>query len=83
MGELLLVFVVLLLLFGAKNLPGMARTLGKTIEEFRRAARDVTDELMHSDEAPAEDISPEPEALTAHSQPSQEEESDDRDGSAG
>lgn len=83
MGELLLIFVVLLLLFGAKNLPGIARTLGRTLEEFRRAARDVTDELMHSDEKAEEDTSPEPEARMAQHQHSQEEESDDRDGSAG
>lgn len=40
--------LVILLLFGAKNLPKMARTLGRTLEEFRRAARDVSDEIMQS-----------------------------------
>ena len=46
MSEILLVLVVALMLFGAKRLPEIARTLGKTMEEFRRAARDVTDEIM-------------------------------------
>lgn len=45
-GEILLVLVVLLLLFGAKRLPGIARSLGRTLEEFRRSAQDVRDELM-------------------------------------
>ena len=49
-GELLLVLLAVLLLFGAKNLPRMARTLGRTLEEFRRAAREVTDEIVHADE---------------------------------
>lgn len=54
-GEVLLILVVALLLFGAKNLPQIARTLGRTMEEFRRAARDVKDEIMKSElEEPAD-----------------------------
>lgn len=48
-GEVLLILVVALLLFGAKNLPHIARTLGRTVEEFRRAARDVKDEIMKAE----------------------------------
>lgn len=46
MSEILLVLVAALMLFGAKRLPEIARSLGKAMEEFRRAARDVTDEIM-------------------------------------
>ncbi len=59
--ELLLIFVVILLLFGAKRLPEIARTMGKTMEEFRRAARDVRDEIMMEDtkgDAPPKQITP-------------------------
>jgi sec-independent protein translocase protein TatA len=35
-GELLLILVVLLLLFGSKKLPGMAADLGTAIRDFRR-----------------------------------------------
>ena len=35
--EWILIFVVLLLLFGAKRLPELARGLGKGISEFRKA----------------------------------------------
>ncbi len=48
MGEVLVVLVVALLLFGTKRLPGIARNLGRALEEFRRAARDVSQEVMHA-----------------------------------
>lgn len=47
-GEILLVLVVLLLLFGAGRLPAIARSLGRTLEEFRRAARDLSRDIMSS-----------------------------------
>ena len=36
-GELILIFLVILLLFGAKRLPELARGLGKGINEFKDA----------------------------------------------
>ena len=48
-GEVLLIMVVALLLFGSKNLPKIARSLGKSMEEFRKAAREVSHEIMHAD----------------------------------
>ena len=46
--ELLLIFVVILLLFGAKRLPEMAQGLGKGIREFKGAMKDTTDEIKGS-----------------------------------
>lgn len=43
--ELLIIFVVVLLLFGAKRIPEMARGLGKGIREFRTAVKDVQSEV--------------------------------------
>jgi len=51
-GEILLVLVVILVLFGSKNLPRMARNLGKVMEDFKRASRQVTQELMREDPDP-------------------------------
>ena len=51
-GELLVVLLAVLILFGAKRLPGFARTLGRTLEQFRRAAREVTDEITKATETP-------------------------------
>ena len=41
-GEILLILLVALLLFGAPRLPSIARSLGQALEEFRRAARNLT-----------------------------------------
>lgn len=52
--ELLLVFLAILLLFGAKRLPDIAQGLGKGIREFKSAMKDTTDEIKGSlDEKPA------------------------------
>lgn len=48
-GEIFLILLALLLLFGSKNLPSIARNLGKSMESFRKASRDVTDEIMRAD----------------------------------
>ncbi|MCP5488431.1 MAG: twin-arginine translocase TatA/TatE family subunit [Verrucomicrobia bacterium] len=48
-GEILIILVVMLLLFGSKKLPHMARSMGRAMEEFRRASREVTDEIMRAD----------------------------------
>ena len=42
--ELLLVFFVILLLFGGKKLPELAKGLGKGIREFKKAQRDDVEE---------------------------------------
>lgn len=43
--EILLILLVVLLLFGARKIPELAKGLGKGVREFRRALRtDVTDE---------------------------------------
>lgn len=35
-GELLIVLLVILLLFGARRLPDLARSLGKSLSEFKK-----------------------------------------------
>jgi sec-independent protein translocase protein TatA len=45
-GELLLIFLVILLLFGAKRLPELARGLGKGINEFEDAVETGKQEIM-------------------------------------
>ena len=46
--ELLLIFLAILLLFGAKRLPEIAQGMGKGIREFKRAMKDTTDEIKGS-----------------------------------
>lgn len=44
-GELILIFLVILLVFGAKRIPEIARGLGKGIREFKDATREISREL--------------------------------------
>ena len=44
-GELLIIFAVLLLVFGAKRLPELGGALGKGIREFKTSVRDIEGEL--------------------------------------
>jgi sec-independent protein translocase protein TatA len=46
--EILLILFVVLLLFGAKKIPELARGLGKGIREFKDATSGIKDELERS-----------------------------------
>ena len=54
-AELLLLFVVILLLFGAKRLPEIARTLGSVFSDLRRASQDFKDQIIQEVDATDED----------------------------
>jgi len=45
MGEILLILFVIILLFGAKRLPELARSLGKSLSEFRHTVNSATDDI--------------------------------------
>jgi sec-independent protein translocase protein TatA len=45
MGELIVIFMVVLLLFGAKRLPEIGSSLGKGIREFKGSIREIEGEL--------------------------------------
>ncbi|MBT3295551.1 MAG: hypothetical protein HN383_09790 [Verrucomicrobia bacterium] len=49
-AEIILVFLVVLLLFGPRKLPEFARTLGSLMQQLRRASNDFKDQLMRVDE---------------------------------
>jgi sec-independent protein translocase protein TatA len=44
-GELVMVLVAILILFGAKRIPEFAKGLGQGIKEFKKASSDVTNEF--------------------------------------
>ena len=46
--ELILIFLIVLILFGAKRLPELARGLGKSIKEFKRATSEVEDDIREA-----------------------------------
>lgn len=43
--EVILILVVVLVLFGAKKLPELAKGLGQGIKEFKKASKEVQDDL--------------------------------------
>ena len=53
MGEMLILLVVVLLLFGAKRIPEIAGSLGKGINEFKRSIGDAQKQI--TDPAPRVD----------------------------
>ena len=46
--EIVLILAVVLILFGAKKLPELAKGLGQGIKEFKKATREVTDEIQNA-----------------------------------
>lgn len=43
--EILLIFVAIILLFGASRLPDLARSMGRSMGEFRRGQQEIEREL--------------------------------------
>jgi len=48
--EMVIIFLLVLILFGAKKLPTFARSLGKSMSEFRKAKDEFERELTVSDD---------------------------------
>jgi sec-independent protein translocase protein TatA len=47
-GEIILILIVILVLFGGKKIPDVMQGLGKGIREFKKASRDIEDDLKSS-----------------------------------
>ena len=50
--EILIIMVITLLLFGSERLPGLARSMGKSIREFKKATSGLEEELRRALETP-------------------------------
>lgn len=46
-GELIVIFFIILILFGGKKLPELARSIGLGIREFKKACNGLEDENFH------------------------------------
>jgi sec-independent protein translocase protein TatA len=51
MPELLIILLVILVLFGAKKIPDLAQGLGKGIKEFKKAVKDVEEDIKVPDDS--------------------------------
>ena len=47
-SEIVLILLVILMFFGSKSIPGIARTAGKTMHQIRQATQDVQNEIKKS-----------------------------------
>ncbi len=84
MWEMLLIFLVVLLLFGAKRLPEIGSSLGKGIREFKGSIREIEREVQSVDKTlqesgtsstSADDQDQEPRKLTTS--PDEDEDTDE------
>lgn len=56
--EVVLILAVVLILFGAKKIPELAKGMGQGIKEFKKATREVTDEIQNAPTEPAKPAAP-------------------------
>jgi sec-independent protein translocase protein TatA len=68
-GEIILILALILILFGAKKLPELAKGLGQGIKEFKKATKDVTDEVQSAMDEPT----PPPQKRLPQSNPQPEQ----------
>ncbi|MQA90514.1 MAG: twin-arginine translocase TatA/TatE family subunit [Gemmatimonas sp.] len=66
-GEMVLIFAVLLLLFGAKRLPELASGMGRGIRDFKRALSGVDDNSIQVNPQPQASIEPPPQPAQVQS----------------
>ncbi len=67
-GELLLLLIIALLLFGPSKLPDLARSLGEAIREFKKAADPSQANSQSTAQAPAPQV---PAALPSEAKPAE------------
>lgn len=66
MGELVIILVIVLLIFGPSKLPSLAKSMGQAIKEFRKGSQDVSDKIeKFADEPVVDSKKPEKPAAPA------------------
>lgn len=65
MGEMIFIFLIVLLLFGAKRLPEIGSSLGKGIREFKSSVREIEHELKVPNDRQIHRTTPPPEPAVA------------------
>jgi sec-independent protein translocase protein TatA len=68
--ELIILLTIILLFFGAKRIPELARSLGKGAREFRKGASEDADALPEESEPLGDERSANPEKVHVEQQPS-------------
>ena len=73
MTELMVIFVIGLLVLGPKRLPELARSLGRTLAEFRRASTDLRQDFLDVGDRAHLDPPPEPPSPSDGDDPAEAE----------
>ena len=55
-GEVLLILAFILIFFGSKSIPGLARTMGRTIRQIKDASNDLQNEIRKSGQEMKNDL---------------------------
>ena len=56
--DLIVILLIILVLFGAKKLPELARGMGQAVKEFQKAKDEFNDELHKADQSEAKTTTP-------------------------
>ncbi|MFN4852853.1 MAG: twin-arginine translocase TatA/TatE family subunit [Bacteroidota bacterium] len=73
-SEVMLILFVVLLFFGSKSIPELARGLGKGLREIREASESIRSEIEHAANAPEKPETPKEEEI--QQEPSMEQQED-------
>jgi sec-independent protein translocase protein TatA len=55
--ELIIILLAVLVLFGANQIPKFARNLGQGMKEFKKAAKELTEDDPKDESPPRKDVS--------------------------
>ena len=55
--EIIVIFLIIVILFGAKKLPEIGSALGKALREFRKAGKEIDNDLKGEEDQTHEKIS--------------------------
>jgi sec-independent protein translocase protein TatA len=74
--EIIIIFIIVLLLFGAKKIPELARGLGKSMGEFKKARTEFEDEIKRATESVDDEEKPQKRAPSPAETEARDEDSD-------
>lgn len=63
--ELILIFLVVLLLFGAERLPGLFKSFGQSVREFKKATKGIEEDIRSAMDVDTETVTARPAAKPA------------------
>ncbi|MDR1016714.1 MAG: twin-arginine translocase TatA/TatE family subunit [Coriobacteriales bacterium] len=71
MPELVVILIVILIIFGPKNLPKLGKAIGRSVKGVRQGFDEANKEIKEKDAAATDDGAAEPEVVEAAEEPAQ------------